>query len=112
MVSLTGVSKRIIGVHLDVIVIPQSPVDIIHTLDRTGQNIERNGVLVQRGRGGLQLSAPGIRKGDRTGRRDGGIRDDFTERGERQVQFHRERPDELSVDVHHFSDRAGKRRAE
>ena len=79
---------------------------VIHTLDRARQDVERDGVLVRRSRGGFQLSAPGIRKGDGTGRRGGGIRDDFTERGERQVEFYRERPDELSVDVHHFSDRA------
>ena len=80
--------------------------DVIHALDRSRQDVKRNRVLVRRGRGGLELSTPGIREGDGTGRRGGGIRDDFTERGERQVQFRRERPDELSVNVHHFSDRA------
>jgi len=108
MVGLTGVSRRVSGVHLDVIVTPQSPVDVIHALDCARQDVERDGVFVRRGRGGFQLSAPGIRKGDGTGRRGGGIRDDFTERGERQVQPRRERLDKLGVDVHHFSDRAGK----
>ena len=77
----------------------------MHALDRPRQDVKRDGVLVRRGRGGLQSSAV-IKKSDGTGRRSGGIRDDFTERGERQVQFRRERPDELSVNVHHFSDRA------
>jgi len=83
-------------------------VDVIHALDRARQDVERDGVLVRSDRGGFQLSAPGIREGDGTGRRSGGIRDDFTERGKRQVEFRRERPNELSVDVHHFSDRAEK----
>ena len=69
MVGLTGVSRRVSGVHLDVIVTPQSPVDVIHALDRPRQEVERDGVLVRRGRGGFQSSTPGIRKGDGTGRR-------------------------------------------
>ena len=109
MLRPTGVSRHVIGVHLDVIVTPQSPVDVIHILDRSGQDVERDGVFVRRGRGRFQLSAPGVREGDGTGRRSGGIRDDFTERGERKVEFCRERPDELSVDVHYFSNRAKKR---
>jgi len=108
MVGPTGVSRRVSGVHLDAIVTHQSPVGVIHALYRSRQDVERDGVLVRRDRSGFQLSAPGIRKGDGTGRRGRGIRDDFTERGERQVGFRGERPDELSVDGHHFSNRAEK----
>jgi len=82
-------------------------VRVIHTLDRARQNVERDGVLVRGDRSGFQSSAM-IKKSDGTGRRGGGIRDDFTERGERQIEFRRERSDEFGADVHHFSDRAGK----
>ena len=80
--------------------------DVIHTLDRARQDVERDGVLVRSDRGRFQLSAPGVREGDGTGGRGGGIRDDFTKRGKRQVEFRRERPDQFSVDAHHLSDRA------
>jgi len=107
-VGPTGVSGHVSGVHLDVIVTLQSPVGIIHTLDRSRKDVERDGALVRRDWSGFQLSAPGIRKSDGTIRRSGGVRDDFTERGEREIEFRCDRFEEFSVDIDHFSDRAEK----
>ena len=66
--------------------------DVIHALDRARQDVKRDGIPVRGDWSGLQPSAV-IKKSDGTGRRSGGIRDDFTERGERQIEFRRERPD-------------------
>jgi len=105
-VGPTGVSGYVSGIHLDVIVALQPPVGIIHTLDRARKDVKRDGALVRRDWSGFQLSAPGIRKSDGTIRRSGGVRDDFTERGEREIEFHGDRLKEFCVDIDHFSDRA------
>jgi hypothetical protein len=102
----TGISRHVSGVHLNVIVTSQSPVGVIHALYCARQDVERNRSLVRRGRSRLQLSAPGIRENDGTRRRGRGICDDFTKRGEREIEFRSDRFDEFSVDVHDFRDRA------
>ena len=105
-VAPTGVSTRVRRVHLDVVVAHQSPVGIIHALDRPRKNIERGRMLIRGGWSGLQLGAPRIGKSNGTVRRSRGIRDGFTERGEREVEFCGHWLEELGVDIDHLRDRA------
>ena len=80
---------------------------IIHALDRARKYVERGGTLVRRDWSGFQFSVPWLGNGDGTVRRGRGVRDGFTERGEREVEFCGDRPEEFGVDTDHFRERAG-----
>ena len=109
-ISRTSVSVHISRVHLDVIITLQSPVDIIHALNRAGKDIERSRTLVRGDWSRFQPSAPGIRENDGTIRRDRGIRNDLIERGKREIEFCSDWLEEFSVNINHFRDRAEKMR--
>jgi len=102
----TGISSHVSGIHLDVIVPLQPSVGIIHALDRAGKEVERGGPLVLRDWGGFQLVVPRIGESGRTIRRERLVRDGFTERGEREIEFRGNRLEEFGVDVDDFKERA------
>ena len=75
----TGVSSHVSGINLDIVVSLQPSMVIIHALDRAGQDVVRGGALVLRDWGGFQLGVPWVGKSDGAVRREGRIRDRFTE---------------------------------
>jgi len=104
--GLTSVSSHVGGIHLDIIVAIQPSVGIIHPLDRAGQDVKRGGTLVLRDWGGFQLGVPRIGESDGTVRRERWIRDRFTKRGEREVEFRSDWLEEFGVDIDHLRERA------
>jgi hypothetical protein len=101
----TGVSGDVSWVHLDVIVALQPPMGVVHASDRARQDVEGHRALYgEIGAGSSKF--PRDQKVRRSHKRDRGICDDFTEGGEREIEFRSDRLEEFCVHIHHFRDRA------